>query len=212
MTHRRKYIGIVGSGCKDQLAVAEGIGNGGGHIAACKVIYRNIRTAVRTQSGDKPFNRSFGVSVNRGVCNNNTVGFDSIRRPCVVQIKIITKILIQYWAVQRTDNTYIKSRRLFQKRLYLPAVLADDTDIVPPCLVRPIFFYIKRTELAKCVCGEKNFFRLLIAYDDLRPMYHRSCDKMQDVCSQRQRVSVRDDCAVFCEILSEKLTHHGKCL
>ena len=79
MTHRRKYIGIVGSGCKNQFSVAEGIGNGGGHIAAGKIIYRNIRTAVRTQSGDKPFNRSFGVSVNGGVCNNNAVGFNSIR-------------------------------------------------------------------------------------------------------------------------------------
>ena len=43
-------------------------------------------------------------------------------------------------------------------------------------------------------------------------MHHGGCDKMQDVCSKRQRVTVRDDCAVFREILSEKLMHHGKCL
>ena len=66
---------------------------------------------------------SYTHLVNRGIGDNDSFGFRRIRRPGLIKIQIIAKVLGKHRAVQGTDNLNIQPRRLFQQILNLYACL-----------------------------------------------------------------------------------------
>ena len=84
----------------------------------------------------------------------------------------MSQILCEYRTMQWTDDLDIQCCCNFQKSLYLCAVFAYNTDKVSSCFIVPVFFYIKGTEFAKSVCGEKNFICAVIGDHNFRPVYH----------------------------------------
>ena len=79
----------------------------------------------------------------------------------------------------------IERRSLFKQSLNLCAVLADDADIITPCFASPIFFYVKRTELAEPVGREQNLVIRALSNDNFGPVHHRRADEGQNVLAQR---------------------------
>ncbi len=77
-THERKNIRIISCCRKNELTVAESVLNGLRHIAACKIIDNNLRTAVCSELIGKDFNSLFRIAVNRGICNHNSLALDAV--------------------------------------------------------------------------------------------------------------------------------------
>ena len=96
----------------------------------------------------------------------------------------MSKVLSQYWSVQRTDGLNIQSCCFLQQILYLLAVFSNDTDEVTTRLIIPRLLHIKSTEFSKSVCREQYFVTGIISNDYFRPVYHRSFHKRQSMLAK----------------------------
>ena len=121
------------------------------------------------------------MAVNRGIGDNDSFGFRRIRRPGLIKIQIIAKVLGKHRAVQGTDNLNIQPRRLFQQILNLYAVLAHNPNVIAASLARPILFYIQSAEFSKAIGRKQHLISTVIGNHDLRPVDHRSQHKGQIV-------------------------------
>ena len=70
------------------------------------------------------------VAVNRGVRDKHAFFLRRVRAPRVVQVDVVPQVFRQDRAVQRADDLHIQAAQLFQQRLHLHAVFADDIQIV----------------------------------------------------------------------------------
>ena len=209
-THEGENVGVVGGCGKHDSSVAERTRNRLRHIAACEVEDGNVGASAFFQLLGKFFNRRTGMSVNRGIGDHNSLFFDTVRRPGIVKRDIVTEIFCQNGTVQRADHFDIKRCRLFEQRLYLRAVFADDADKIAAGFIVPILVCIVCAELAESVGGEKHLVVAVVRYDNLRPMHHGRADEMEGMTSERELIALGNDDLIFLVILAEKLLHHGK--
>ena len=107
--HKRINAGIVGSSCKNQLAVAESIRQSQRHIVSCKVINNNLRTSLAAQLVGQQIYRFSGVAIYGSISNYNTLCFRSVRGPGIIKTDIMSQILCKNRAVKRTDYLNIQS-------------------------------------------------------------------------------------------------------
>lgn len=75
----------------------------------------------------------FGISVYRGIGNNDSRFFRLVGAPEAVFFNVISDVASPYKAVKRTDHFYIKSGSFFEERLYLGTVFSDNIAIVASC-------------------------------------------------------------------------------
>ena len=101
--HKRENSGVVCGSGKHQLAEAEGIRHGAGHIRAGKVIHHKLRTALGAQHIAQLFDSLFCVPVHRGVGYDNALLLGGIGRPCAVKPDVMSEILAQHRTVQGAD-------------------------------------------------------------------------------------------------------------
>ena len=207
-THKGENISIVGGGCKHDFAITESILNRFCHIATRKVIDNDLGTSLGAELFGKCHNRLFGVAVNRGVGNHNSLFFGLVARPSIIKIDIIAKIFIQYRAVQGADDFNIKACRFFEERLHLRSVFANNTNVVATRFARPFFFDVESTEFSKAVGREKNLVGAIVGNDNLRPVYHRSGDKGQFVFSQIENVTLAHHNAAVGIVGTKEVLHH----
>ena len=121
--------------------------------------------------------------------------------------------------MQRADHFDVKTGRLFQKRLHLCAVLADDVGVIPSRLVHIIAHEVhlvgkqsavQGAESAESVRGKQNLIRRVVAHHDLRPMHHRRHDERETVPSRGERVSLCDKLRAGIDVEIEKLLYHRR--
>ena len=110
--------------------------------------------------------------------------------------------------MQRTDNRNIQRGKFFQKCLYLHTIFPANVDIIPPGLTGPVFRSIPCPEFTKPICTEHNLFRLLICDNDLRPVHHGRCIKLQGMLPQFQSIPFLDYNHPAFQIHFKKLLHH----
>ena len=212
LSHKRENIRVICRCSKNDFSVTESILNTFCHILSCKVIQDNFRASVCFKLLGEQFNRFFRVTVHRGVRDHNAFTLDSVGRPCVIKVQIISEIFGKNRTVQRADRLNIQSRCLFQQCLYLRAVFADDTEIIPSRFASPVFLCIQCTEFSEAVCREQYFIRAVISDDDLRPVHHRCGHKRQCVLAERKCISFTDNDPAVRKIRSEEVFHHCECL
>ena len=150
--HEWEDITIV-SGCsQNELAVAESIFDSFGHVITGKVSNCDFRASKGSQFICKELNGFLSIAVNRCVSDDNAFALNTVAGPCIVEIKIIAKILFEDRAMECTDGLDIKTGCFLQERLSLNTIFADDTEIVTASFACPVFFDIKGTELAEGIC------------------------------------------------------------
>ena len=102
--HKGEDLRVVGGGRQYQLAVTEGILHRFRHVASGKIVDDYLGTAVCLQLLSQLHDRLLGVSVNRGVGNDDALLLGLIRGPGVVQTQIVSEILIENGTVKRADD------------------------------------------------------------------------------------------------------------
>ena len=207
--HAGEDIAVVGDAGQHQPVIPEGIGNAGSHIPAGQVaqhhlLPQSLQLLAELLSG------ILGVSINRGIGNDNTAFLRAVGGPNVVFLQVVAQILFQYGAVQRADDGDIQPGGLLQQLLHLHAVLADNADIVAAGFIVPVLLDIQGAELAEAVGGEKHLVRCLIAHHDLGPVHHGGKDKGQAVLAKGQRVAVLYGYPLGSGQGGEELLHHAK--
>ena len=85
--------------------------------------------------------------------------------------------------MERTDRFDLQRGDLFQQRLHLCAILADDVVIIPPGLRRPGARAVRSSEPKRPKASAENriFSSLFIRCHHLRPVYHRRQQEAQPV-------------------------------
>ena len=209
LAHEGEDAGVVGGGGQNQLVVAEGVLHGLGHVAAGQIVDGDRRAALFAQHVGQRLHGLLRVAVDRGVGDDDAVALRRVGRPQVVQADVLAEVFREDGAVQRADDGDVQPGGLFEKRLHLRAVLADDADVVAAGLAGPFLLHIQRAELAKAVGGEEDFIGAVVSDHDLRPVYHGREDEGKGVAAGGQRVAVLDHEAVFIGA-AEELLHHRK--
>ena len=93
--------------------------------------------------------------------------------------RLVFFLAFQHRSVQLRDSLNILSRQLLQHISRLHAVLADDIEIVPPCLARPVVLIgMIDAELTERVRAEQHLFFGTIRHHHFRPVNHRGCDEL----------------------------------
>ena len=142
--------------------------------------------------------------------NQRTFILRTIAAPYIVLAEIEAQILLQDRTVQRADHLNVQCSRLLEQSLYLCAVLADNVEIIAAGFAGPAFLCIQCAELAKAVCREQNLLRGLVSNHNLRPVNHRSHEKVQRVAAETDRVTFLDRNRASGEIKIEELRHKRK--
>ena len=210
--HEGENVGVVGRGGEHQLVVAEGGGDRLRHVAAREIVDADVGATARAQLVGEQQRGLAGVAVNRGIGDNHAVVLRLVGRPFVVQADILPDILVEHGTVERADGFYVERGGLFEQRLHLLAVFADDADVVAASLVRPVLGDVERAELSEGVGREQHALALLVADHDLRPVHHWRGDEVKCVLAERQRRALTDDEAVVGKVAAEELRHHAESL
>ena len=122
----------------------------------------------------------------------------------------MTEILLQHRTVKRADHRDIEGGCLLQDCLHLRAVLADDAEIVAPCLAVPLSVSrsVERAELTESVRGEQHLVGAVVCHDDLRPVNHRSRNEIKGMLTQLEGILFSRDYLPVGVVRAEKLLHH----
>ncbi len=120
--------------------------------------------------------------------------------------------------MQRADVIELEPRRLFEHRLHLRAVFADDVGVVAPRLVDVVGeeidlvgeeVTVQGAEGAEGVGREEHPVAQVVGHHDLRPVHHRRHDEGELVPAGAQPVALCDD-VVFKRVRQrEELSEHG---
>ena len=78
------------------------------------------------------------MAVNGGVGDHNAVFLGGVGAPLEVLFKEIAEVAAPDEAVQRANIVKLQPGRLFEHRLHLHAVFADDVGVVAACLVEVV--------------------------------------------------------------------------
>ena len=215
--HGHEHAVIVGRRGKDQAAAAEGVGedvagrNDGG------IVHANLHAALGQLDGED-VGRVLGVAVNRGVGDQDALFLRGVARPELVLLDELAEVLPPDEAVQRADAGDIERGGLFQRRLDLRAVLADDVGIIAARLVQVLGEEIgligeeaavERAEGAEGVGREEDLVGAVIAHHDLGPVDHRRHDEAELVAAGLQAVPFLDQNDALRQIEGEKLRQHS---
>ena len=134
-------------------------------------------------------------------------------RPQVVEAQGLAECFArQHGPVERADRFDLQRGGLFQQRLHLRAVLADNVVVVAPCLRRPrrVGGAPQRAEAPEGVGGEEELLCFLVGDHHLRPMNHRGEHKMKRMRAEGERFTLADlQQAVVCRCFrAEELAEH----
>ena len=120
--------------------------------------------------------------------------------------------------MQRADHLDLQPGGLFQQRLHLRAVFADDVGIVPAGISEPfgpeihlirIQIAVQRAKGAKGVGGVERFGSCVIGHHDLRPVDHRGHDEGKGMPTGRKRIHFLDKLHAAVDVECEEVLHHG---
>ena len=92
--HKWEDIRIVGSGGKNQLAIAESVFHGLGHFVSGKIAYDHFRAPVFFQLICQQADSGLGVSVDGGVSDHYAFRLHCVGRPDVVFFDIVCKVVL----------------------------------------------------------------------------------------------------------------------
>ncbi len=213
-THEREDVRVVRRRGQHELAVAEGVLHGFGHIVAREVGNRHLRAALRLQQFLQLEGGGLRVAVDARVGDADAGGFDAIGTPRVVLLDGMADFLgrRQERAVERQNLLDRQAGGLFEERLHLRAVLADDADVVAAGLAVPSFgvFDVVRAELAEPVGGEQRLFSRVVRDDDFGPVDHRRRDERELVDAEVERVALLHDETAVGKIVAKEILHHAE--
>ena len=190
LLHEGEHIGVIGGGGQNQLAVAEGIRHGLGHVAPGQIVDDHLGAAVGAELVRQLLHRGLGIAIDAGIGDDHALGLHGIAGPQVIQPDIVTQVFLQHGAVEGADGLDVQRGRLFQQCLDLGAVLTHDADIVPAGFTGPVLLHIQGTELAEAVGGEQDLVQYIIGHNDLGPVNHGGRHKGQGVLAQAQGISL----------------------
>ena len=215
--HRHKDAVVVGRGGKDQAAAAEGVGEDVAGRDDGGVVHAHLHAALGQLDGED-VGRVLGMAVDGGIGDQHALLLRGIARPELVFFDEPVEVLPPDKAVQRADQGDIERGGLFQRRLDLRAVLADDIGIVAARLVQMLAEEIglvskeaavERAEGTESVGREEDLIGAVVAHHDLGPVHHRRHDEAELVAAGLQAVPFLDQNNALRQIEGEKLRQHG---
>ena len=154
------------------------------------------------------------MAVQGTVDYQNVIRLRRIAAPGLIFLKEPAKILSPDGAVQRKNFLNLKPCCLFQNRLYLRAVLADDVCIIAAGVIKVMsleIILIRENSTLQCsegsesICGEQSLVGIIICQQNLRPVYHGSGNEMEGMSTGAKGVPLLDDLLVFDLQLREEL-------
>ena len=215
--HRHEHPRVVRRGDKDQMAGPEAFGEDIAWMRDGHVVHLHIAHAEVGQLRGQHIRRVFRAAVDGGVGDDDRVVLRGIGRPVDIFVEEPRDIFAPDRAVQRADHLDLKSRGLFQQRLHLRAVFADDVGIVPAGVGEPfraeihlirIQIAVQRAEGAEGIGRVERFRGRVIGHHDLRPVHHRGHDEGKGVSAGRERVHLLDELHAAVQIEREEVLHH----
>ena len=212
LPHEGEHISVIGCGSQHDLSVPESVFHCFRHVVPGQVADGHLRAAQFLQLRRHEFGRLFRMAVHRGVEYSNTLGFHTVGGPGVVQVQVVAEILIQYRSMQRADDLDIQGRSLLQHCLYLGAVLAHDTEVIPAGFAGPSFFILRVqcAELAEGVRGEQHLVCAVIGEHDFWPVNHGRGHKCQHMAAQFQLVPFLHHNTTTGIVRTCEVLHHRK--
>ena len=186
--HEGHDPGVIGGGRQDDLAVAEGVLQGLGHVAAGEIRHRHLGAALLAQEVRQLLRRGGGVAVEAGVGDEDALALHAVAAPGLVEVQHVGDGLRQDGAVEGADGGNVQPGGLLENGLDLGAVLAHDVEVVAPGLAVPVLLRVQGAELAEGVRAEEDLLRALIAHHDLRPVDHGGGDEVEHVAAQGELV------------------------
>ena len=212
LAHEGENLGVVGGGGQHHAAIAEGVLHALKHILAGKIRHGYLGAALGLELLGKQLHCLFCVAVDRGVGDEDALGFHAIGRPGIVLVKIVPQVFGQHGAVEGGDDLDVELGSLFQNSLDLRAVFADDAEVVAACFAVPALrvFHVVGAELAEAVSREEDLVLGLIGHDDLGPVDHGSLDEIEGMLAELEGVALFDDNAAVGKVGAEEVQHHGE--
>ena len=114
LSHEGENIGVVGGGSQNQLGIAEGVLHALGHIRASKIIDHHLGASLGAELICQLHDGFLGVSVDRGIGDDDALLLGLIRGPGVVKIQVVTQIFGQDRAMEGADGLNIQGGGLLQ--------------------------------------------------------------------------------------------------
>ena len=210
LPHEGVDVRVIGGGSQHQLPVAEGVGDGQGHIGPGQVMDHYLGAAALAKLVRQQLHRLAGMAVDGGVGDDDALGLHGIGSPGLIELDVVPKILVEDGAVERADGGDVQARRLLEEVHGLGAVLAHDADVVPAGLVVPGLGAVEGPELAEGVRGEEDLVGAVVGHHDLGPMDHGREDEGEGVAAQSEGAAVLGHLPVLHEIGPEEVVHHGE--
>ena len=215
--HRHEHARVVRRGDKDQMARAEALGEDIARVRDGHVIHLHVPHAELRQLRGQHVRRVLRAAVDGGIGDDDGVVLRRIGRPVDIFVEEPRDILAPDRAVQRADHLNFKPRGLFEQRLHLRAVFADDVGIIPAGIGEPfgpeidlvgVQISVQRAEGAEGVGRIERFGRCVVGDHDLRPVDHRGHDEGEGMPAGRERVHFLDKLQTAVDVKREEVLHH----
>ena len=185
---------------------------GDGHVVHLHVAHPGVRQLRGDDVGDV-----LGVAVDRGVGDHHALLLGGIGAPLLILVDEPVQLLAPDGAVQRADHGDVQLLRLFQQRLHLRAVLADDVGVVAPGVIQALGLEVQlvgkdvsvqRAEGAEGVRGIQHLVGGVEGHHDLRPVDHRGHDKGEGVAACGQGVALLHQRRAAVDVEGEVVPDH----
>ena len=215
--HVYEHTRVIGGGQEDEVACPEALGDDEAWVRRGHVVHLDVPHAEIGQFRGQNVRGVFGVSVDRGVGDDDGLLFGLVGCPVDVFVDEPADVLAPHGAMERADGFNFNCRGLFQKCLYLRAVFADDVGVVASCVVEPfglevhlvcVQVAVQRAEGAERVGGVERLRRHIVGHHRLRPVDHGRHDERERVPAGTQRVHLADDHGAGLDVEREEVFDH----
>ena len=215
--HVYEHTRVIGGRQEDEVACPEALGDDEARVRRGHVVHFYIPHAEIGQFRCQNVRGVFGVSVDRGVGDDDGLLLGLVGCPMDVFVDEPADVLAPHGAMERADGFNFNGCRFFQKRLDLRAVFADDVGVVASCVVEPfglevylvrVQVAVQRAEGAECVGGVERLRRHIVGHHRLRPVDHGRHDERERVPAGTQRVHLTDDHGAGLDVEREEVFDH----